>query len=227
VTGVLDYTGVDRPAVDTTHARIPLRPLRPVQLICSHPHRARAAQARHRATLAIGRVPAVSRWRPPAPASTAIITREGFERLRDELNELWKNRRPDVVKALADAAAEGDRSENAEYTYRKKQLGEIDRRVRYLSKRLESLKVVERAPADPGVVFFGAWIELEDDAGDVSRHRIVGPDETDAARGWISIDSPLARAALGKRVDDEFDAPLPAGMRHYVVVAVEYAPGDA
>jgi transcription elongation factor GreB len=165
----------------------------------------------------------MTRWRPPAEGSTAIITRAGFERLRDELNELWKVTRPEVVKALAAAAAEGDRSENAEYIYRKKQLGEIDRRVRYLSKRLPALKVVEHAPTDAGAVFFGAWIEIEDAGSGVNhRYRIVGPDETDASRGWISIDSPLARAALKKRVDDEFEAMLPTGKAVYVVVAVEY-----
>jgi len=164
----------------------------------------------------------MSRWRPPSPASTALITRDGFERLRAELNALWKTRRPEVVKALAAAAAEGDRSENAEYTYRKKQLGEIDRRVRYLSKRLEVLKVVEEAPADRGVARFGAWLEVEGEDGDIARYRIVGPDETDAARGWISVDSPLARAVLGKRIDDEFVAPLPGGPRRYVLVDVRY-----
>jgi transcription elongation factor GreB len=168
----------------------------------------------------------MSRWRPPPPSSTAIITRAGFERLRDELNELWKQRRPDVVKALAAAAAEGDRSENAEYTYRKKQLGEIDRRVRYLSKRLEALKVVEEAPRDRGTVFFGAWVELEDLAsGESVRYRLVGPDETDAALGWISIDSPLARALLKKRVDDEFEAVLPGGARRFAVLSIEYDDG--
>src|SRR5688572_32927258 len=136
----------------------------------------------------------MSRWRPPPASSTAIITRDGFERLRAELNELWRERRPDVVKALTAAAAEGDRSENAEYHYRKKQLGEIDRRVRYLSTRLEALKVVEQAPADRHVVRFGAEIELEDEDGEMLRYRIVGPDETDAGRGWISVDSPLAKA---------------------------------
>jgi transcription elongation factor GreB len=165
----------------------------------------------------------MSRWRPPAAASTAIITRAGFERLRAEMDELWRLRRPEVVKALAAAAAEGDRSENAEYTYRKKQLGEIDRRVRYLGKRLESLKVVEQAPSDRAAVYFGAWIELEDLAsGDILRYRIVGPDETDAASGWISIDSPLARAALRKRVDDEFEAMLPGGARRFVILEVNY-----
>ena len=164
----------------------------------------------------------MSRWRAPSPASTALITREGFERLRAELNELWKTRRPEVVKALAAAAAEGDRSENAEYHYRKKQLGEIDRRVRYLSQRLEALKVVEQAPADRDAVRFGAHVELEGDDGDVVRYRIVGPDETDAGRGWISVDSPLAKAVLGKRVDDEIVAPLPGGGKRFCVLDVRY-----
>jgi transcription elongation factor GreB len=165
----------------------------------------------------------VSRWRPPAEGSTAIITRAGFERLRAELDDLWRVRRPEVVRALGEAAAEGDRSENAEYIYRKKQLGEIDRRVRYLSKRLEAFKVVDGAPTDPSAIFFGAWFAIEDaDTGEVRRYRIVGPDETDAVLGLISIDSPLARAALKKRVDDEFEAMLPTGKATYVVVSVTY-----
>ena len=163
------------------------------------------------------------RWRPPQGPSTALITRAGHDRLKAELDELWRVRRPEVVKALAAAAAEGDRSENAEYTYRKKQLGEIDRRVRYLSKRLESLKVVEGRPADPRAVFFGAWLTVErEDDGSEATYRIVGPDEIDAAKGWISIDSPLARAALKKRIDDEFEAPLPAGPTRFIVVDVRY-----
>jgi len=167
----------------------------------------------------------VSRWRPPAEASTALITREGFERLRVELNHLWKELRPEVVKALAAAAAEGDRSENAEYTYRKKQLGEIDRRVRYLSKRLERLKIVDTLPGDRTAIFFGAWFEVEyADSGETARYRIVGPDETDARLGLISIDSPLARAALKKRIDDEFEAQLPTGKTRFVVISVEYEP---
>jgi transcription elongation factor GreB len=165
----------------------------------------------------------MTRWRPPSEASTAIITRAGFERLRAELDDLWRVRRPEVVKALAAAAAEGDRSENAEYTYRKKQLGEIDRRVRYLSKRLEALKVAEGRPADPGAVFFGARFDVEDaDSGDTARYRIVGPDETDAKAGDISVDSPLARAALKKRVDDEFEVALPGGLRRYSIVDIRY-----
>ena len=165
----------------------------------------------------------MSRWRPPTASSTAIITRQGFERLRDELNDLWKVRRPEVVRALSAAAAEGDRSENAEYQYRKKQLGEIDRRVRYLSKRLEALKVVEQLPSDPQAIYFGAWLDVENlESGEMSRYRIVGPDETDPALGWISIDSPLARAALKKRVDDQFDVVLPTGPAKFVVLEVAY-----
>lgn len=165
----------------------------------------------------------MSRWRPPAPSSTAIITRAGFERLKAELDHLWLTLRPEVVKALAAAAAEGDRSENAEYTYRKKQLGEIDRRVRYLSKRIPALKVAEGTPSDRDAVFFGAQIELENLAtGEILRYRIVGPDETDARLGWISIDSPLARAVLKKRVDDEFSAELPGGLTAFAVLAVHY-----
>lgn len=164
----------------------------------------------------------MTRWRPPQAASTAIITADGHRRLKQELDELWRSRRPEVVRALAAAAAEGDRSENAEYTYRKKQLGEIDRRVRYLSKRLESLRVVEARPSNHEAVFFGAWFEIEDDAGATQRLRIVGPDETDATLGWISVDSPLARAALKKRIDDEFEAELPGGKRRFTIVAVSY-----
>ena len=165
----------------------------------------------------------MSRWRPPGEASTAIITRAGFERLRAEFNELWTVRRPEVVRALSEAAAEGDRSENAEYIYRKKQLGEIDRRVRYLGKRLESLKVAEERPSDPSAIYFGARFELENaDSGELVRYRIVGPDETDAALGHISVDSPLARAVLRKRVDEEFEVELPLGKTTFVVVSVSY-----
>ena len=169
----------------------------------------------------------MGRWRPPAEKSTALITPEGHARLKAELDDLWRVRRPEVVKALAAAAAEGDRSENAEYTYRKKQLGEIDRRVRYLSKRLEVLRVVNEPPSDQQAVFFGAQVELEDQAnGQAHRYRIVGPDETDARQGHISIDSPLARAMLKKRLDDAFEAQLPGGVQRFVIVEVAYASGE-
>ena len=165
----------------------------------------------------------MTRWRPPAPRSTAIITREGFERLKSELDHLWHTVRPEVVKALAAAAAEGDRSENAEYIYRKKQLGEIDRRARYLSKRIPSLKVAESGPTDRNAVFFGATVTLENEAtGEMVVYRIVGPDETDAKLGLISIDSPLARALLKKRVDDEIEVQLPGGLRRFAILDVSY-----
>jgi transcription elongation factor GreB len=169
----------------------------------------------------------MTRWRPPTEPSTALVTREGHARLKAELDDLWRVRRPEVVKALSAAAAEGDRSENAEYTYRKKQLGEIDRRVRYLSKRLETLRVVAAAPTDRDAVFFGAHIEVENIASGVaSRYRIVGPDETDAKLGRISIDSPLARAMLKKHVDDEFEAMLPGGLVRFAILSVDYPPGE-
>lgn len=168
----------------------------------------------------------MSRWRPPAEKSTALITREGHDRLKSELDTLWRVKRPEVVIALAAAAAEGDRSENAEYTYRKKQLGEIDRRVRYLSRRLEALRVVDVAPADIEAVFFGAEVVLENLGNDeLALYRVVGPDETDAQRGWISIDAPLARAMLKKRVGDEFDAVLPGGIVHYQIISIDYPAG--
>lgn len=168
----------------------------------------------------------MGRWRPPAEKSTALITRAGHDRLKAELDELWRVKRPEVVKALAAAAAEGDRSENAEYTYRKKQLGEIDRRVRYLSKRVPALRVVDTVPSDPEAVFFGARVEIENIAsGETQRYRIVGPDETNAKTGAISIDSPLARAMLKKRLDDEFEAMLPGGATRFVIVEVAYDDG--
>ena len=165
----------------------------------------------------------MGRWRAPGEKSTALITRPGHQRLRSELDDLWRVRRPEVVRALSEAAAEGDRSENAEYIYRKKQLREIDRRVRYLTTRLEALRVVDTAPSDPQAVYFGASVELENvETGVVSRYRILGPDETDARLGHISIDSPLARALLKKRVDDEIQVALPAGPQSFVVLEVDY-----
>lgn len=165
----------------------------------------------------------MTRWRPPLPHSTALITRDGFEKLKAEVDYLWHTLRPRVVKALTAAAAEGDRSENAEYTYRKKQLGEIDRRARYLSKRIPQLKVVDKLPTDQSTVYFGAHIEVENfNTGQTTRHRIVGPDETDAAQSLISVDSPLARAVLKKRVGDDFFCELPLGPAHFVLHAVSY-----
>lgn len=149
------------------------------------------------------------------------ITAQGYENLRTEHQSLWKHRR-EVVVALSAAAAEGDRSENAEYIYRKKELREIDRRLRYLGKRLEELKVPQALPADQNKVFFGAWVEIEDDAGEMQRLRIVGSDETDAKLGWISLRAPMAKALLGKQLDDEFQVQLPKGQRHFVITSIDY-----
>lgn len=151
------------------------------------------------------------------------ITPEGEQRLRDELQYLWKEKRPEVTQAVREAAALGDRSENAEYIYGKKQLREIDRRVRFLSKRLDELQVVDRLPDDRDRVFFGAWVTVENDAGEEQRYRLVGPDEFDLSRGYLSIDSPFARALLGKRLDDEVDIRTPEGTHSVVVIAIDYA----
>jgi transcription elongation factor GreB len=165
----------------------------------------------------------MGRWRAPVAPGTALVTPEGQARLKAELDDLWRVQRPEVVRALAAAAAEGDRSENAEYTYRKKQLAGIDRRVRYLGKRLPALRVVDTRPDDAQAVYFGAIVEVESlGDGAIARHRIVGPDETDAALGHISIDSPLARAMLKKRAGDEFEADLPAGRARFAIVSVRY-----
>jgi len=163
----------------------------------------------------------MSRWRPPSPKSSPYITANGAERLESELKALWV-RRADVTQHLAAAAAEGDRSENAEYIYRKKELREIDRRIRYLQKRLPSLTVVRELPGNRDRIFFGAWVTLEDDDGKESTFRIVGADEIDTQQGWISVDSPMARALLKKSLDDEVTVATPNGPMTWFVVAVRY-----
>jgi len=163
----------------------------------------------------------MGRYRPPAPRSSPYITRQGYQALADELKALWK-RRTGVTKALTAAAAEGDRSENAEYIYRKKELREIDRRIRYLQKRLPDLTVVSAPPSDPARVFFGAWITLEDNDGQQVTYRIVGADEFSPEKGWISMDSPMACALMKKTVDDEVQVETPAGQVSYTVVRVRY-----
>jgi transcription elongation factor GreB len=164
----------------------------------------------------------MARWRPPATRSSPYITPEGEAALKAELKELWLRRRQEVVPALRAAAAEGDRSENAEYIYRKKQLGEIDRRVRYLSKRLDEVEVVRNRPPRQDRVYFGAWVSLLDESGATKRYRIVGADETSAARGWISVDSPIGRALLGQEVDDEIVVQLPEGGTRMTVLEIAY-----
>jgi transcription elongation factor GreB len=164
----------------------------------------------------------MSRWKPAPEKSSPYITGEGYGVLQAELQALWERRRL-VTAALSAAAAEGDRSENAEYIYRKKELREIDRRIRYLQKRMPDLKVVTESPAEQARVFFGAWVTLEDSAGVEHEYRIVGPDEFDPAKRWISMDSPLARALLKKAVDDQVEVKLPSGLAHYFIVKVRYS----
>jgi len=162
--------------------------------------------------------------RDQAPTKAApYITPEGYQGLQHELDALWR-RRATVTQALAAAAAEGDRSENAEYIYRKKELREIDRRIRYLQKRLPDLTVVYDPPTDRRRIYFGAWVALEDGAGRHMQYRIVGPDEFDIKRACISVDSPLARALLKKSVDDEVTVTTPKGAVTYYVVDVSYTP---
>lgn len=163
----------------------------------------------------------MSRYRPPAPKPPPHITPEGYQSLSDEQKALWK-RRQDVTAALSAAAAEGDRSENAEYIYRKKELREIDRRIRYLQKRIPELKVVDGEPDNPGQIFFGAWVTLETEAGDTRRYRLVGSDEFDPKRGWISIQSPLARQLLKKQVDDEVCVRTDKADTRYWIVQIDY-----
>jgi transcription elongation factor GreB len=165
----------------------------------------------------------MGRWRPPLRPGSQYITRPGAERLQAELDQLWRIERPQVTQAVAEAAAQGDRSENAEYTYGKKRLREIDRRVRFLRGRLDGIVIVEQPPSDPGRVFFGAWVELEDDAGQVRTHRIVGPDEFDMDPRFVSMDAPLGRALLGRRLDEQVTLELPAGRQRLTIVAIRYA----
>jgi transcription elongation factor GreB len=164
----------------------------------------------------------MGRYRPPSLAGSKYITPAGLQRLRVELEQLWREERPRVTQAVAAAAAQGDRSENAEYTYGKRRLREIDRRVRFLRKRLEGMVVVEQPPADAARVFFGAWVGLEAENGARKRYRLVGPDEFDMAPGYISMDSPLGRALLGKALDDEVSVETPGGSCIYAIVAIEY-----
>ena len=164
----------------------------------------------------------MARWREPGPSSSPYITAEGERALRSELKGLWLRRRQEVVPALTAAAAEGDRSENAEYTYRKKQLAEIDRRVRYLSRRLDEVVVVHHAPRDRDKVFFGATVTLENGEGSELVYRIVGADETDAEKGCISVDSPLARALLGKSGENSVRVRLPSGDAEYSILEITY-----
>jgi transcription elongation factor GreB len=169
----------------------------------------------------------VSRYRPPTLPGSKYITPEGAKRLQDELDQLWHDERPRVTQAVSEAAAQGDRSENAEYTYGKKRLHEIDRRVRFLRKRLEGMAIVDPAAnlarRVPKRVYFGAWVQIESSLGALRWHRIVGPDEFDMHTDYISMDSPLGRCLMGKGQGDEVSVELPGGAATFTVASVSYA----
>jgi len=164
----------------------------------------------------------MGRYRPPTEASSNYITPEGASALRDELDYLWREKRPEVTRTVAQAAAQGDRSENAEYIYGKKQLREIDRRIRYLRKRLDAIRVVDEAPTDKTKIFFGAWFEIEHDSGERQTFRLVGPDEFDHRTEYLSMDSPLGRAVRGKALTEKITVPAPGGEVRYTIVGVRY-----
>lgn len=164
----------------------------------------------------------MGRWRPPRPRGSRYITPEGARRMRAEVKQLWEVERPRVTQAVSDAAKLGDRSENADYIYGKKRLREIDSRVRFLTKRLEEITVVDRVPDERDKIFFGAWVTLEDEDGKEVKYRIVGPDEFNVKEGLISMDSPVARALLGKRLDDEVEIQQMEKWVNYYICKIEY-----
>ncbi|MBS3953903.1 MAG: transcription elongation factor GreB [Methylomicrobium sp.] len=164
----------------------------------------------------------MSRWKPPQAKSSPYITQAGYQALENELRGLW-DKRKDVTAALSAAAAEGDRSENAEYIYRKKELRGIDRRIHYLQKRLPSLTVVSQAPSDQDKIFFGAWVTLENESGEPVTYRIVGADELNPAKNYISLDSPLAKVLLKKTYDDEVTIVIEQKPVRYTVLDIAYS----
>lgn len=166
----------------------------------------------------------MSRYRSPQKPSSKYITPEGKAKLTDEFSFLWSVKRPEVTAALSAAAAEGDRSENAEYIYRKKQLREIDSRIHFLKKRLEDIIVVDAVPDDQTRVFFGAWVRLEDEGGNQYEYRIVGPDEFDNAKGLISMDGPVARALMKKSEGETVVVKRPKGDAAFTIIEVRYSP---
>lgn len=164
----------------------------------------------------------MSRYRPPAKPMANYITPEGEKALSEELEYLWRKERPIITQSVSEAAAQGDRSENAEYIYGKKRLREIDRRVRFLRKRLEHLNVVDHLPSNQNKIFFGAWVGLLNENGEKFKYRLVGPDEIDPGKNYISIDSPMGKTLLGKQIDDEINILSPSGNHSYEVLSIEY-----
>ena len=166
----------------------------------------------------------MGRYRPPQTPGSKYITREGFERLQAELDHLWRIERPQITQSVREAAAQGDRSENADYIYGKRRLREIDSRVRFLRKRLENMTVADALPSDTDKIYFGAWVALEDENGEIKRYRIVGPDEIDPSRNYISMDSPVAKLLMKKMVGDDIVVKTPKGELEYYITAIQYEP---
>ena len=183
----------------------------------------------------------MGRYRPPEPKKTAVITPAGYATLQEEMNFLWKVKRPEVTRKVSEAAAQGDRSENADYIYGKRQLAEIDRRIRYLDKRMAELQIVDRPPSQTDKVYFGAWVTLEAEeiepenkAPEIVKYRLVGPDEIDALKEYISVDAPMAKLLLGKGVGDEVAIQQSTGttrilsfadqqvLNRFEIIAIEY-----
>ncbi|MCK0751878.1 MULTISPECIES: transcription elongation factor GreB [Chromohalobacter] len=174
----------------------------------------------------------MTRWRDPAKdprqeKKSPLITAQGYARLKGIHEHLSRVKRPALSTKVGEAAAQGDRSENADYTYNKKELNRVIARIRYLGKRLDEVQVVDRLPADTSRVYFGAYVTLEDEDGEELAIRIVGHDETDTDKHWISVDAPLARALLGKGLDEDVTVNAPAGDTTYVITDIAYADPDA
>lgn len=164
----------------------------------------------------------MGRWRPPQKRGSNYITRAGADTLQAELKQLWKVERPQVTEVVHQAALNGDRSENGDYIYGKRRLAEIDRRVRYLTKRLDEVTIVDDTPKDQSKVYFAAHVTIESESGDQQTYQIVGPDEFDLKHHKLSMDSPLAKALLGKSLDDEFQWKNADGEQWYCIVAIHY-----
>jgi len=166
------------------------------------------------------------RTRPDTSSKPGYITVEGYRRFEEEADRLWNVDRPKMAKAVQVAAAEGDRSENAEYQYSKQRLAAIDRRLRFLGRRLKVLTIVDESPPDDGRVYFGSWVTIEDEEGDTQSYRVVGPDEIDSAKKWISMDSPVGKALLSRRVGDEITLRRPKGETTAEIIEVRNAPEE-
>ena len=165
----------------------------------------------------------MSRYRPPRPKSSPYITPEGAANIRSEIRQLWKVERPEITQVVHEAAKNGDRSENGDYIYGKRRLREIDSRVRFLTKRLEEMKIIEDKPRDPSKVFFSAWVTIMDQSDKTSEYyRLVGPDEIEASKNLISVDSPMSQALLGKSIGEEIVVKTPSGERYLKITDIKY-----